>query len=301
MKREIKILVGYDGSSYCNGALDDLRRAGLPPRAKALVVSVGGAPTIAPLASHYVIEKAVIGERVASIVDHANRQAAEALKQASKLALNAGERLKSYFPSWQVSSEVLAGTPAEELIAKANQWKPDLLVVGSQGRSAIGRLILGSVSLEVARASRCSVRIGRRPDQETERGEPKILIGIDSPRGVELTLRKVMARTWPAETQLRIVAVAEGNSDPTMNMSSGAGNALTTNKMVELAVTNGLIVSARIMEGDLKDALLDEAREWGADCIMVGSSGSQMKRGLFESSVSLGLAADAECSVEIVR
>ena len=99
MKREFRILVGYDGSKYSDAAIEDLQRAGLSTRVKALVVSVGDAPTIAPLASHYVIEKAVVGERVASIVDHANRQASEALKQAGKLAIKGGKQLRSRFPS----------------------------------------------------------------------------------------------------------------------------------------------------------------------------------------------------------
>ncbi|HKO97416.1 MAG TPA: universal stress protein [Pyrinomonadaceae bacterium] len=301
MKRELKILIGYDGSKYCDAAIDDLTRAGLPPKVKALVVSVGDAPTIPPLASQEVTEKAVIGERAASIVAHANEQAAEALRQAGKLALRASKRLKSHFPSWQISSEVLAGTPAEELIAKAAHWKSDLLVVGSQGRSAIGRLILGSVSLEVARESNCSVRIGREPDYETKRKEIRILVGIDGPKGLDRTLRKLLGRDWPVGTELRVVAVADGESAILTNKLAGSSGAVVTNKIVELAVSKGLIVSAGILQGDPKRTLLAEAVEWGADCIVVGSSRSKTKPGFFESSVSLGLAADAECTIEIVR
>ncbi len=301
MKREIKILIGYDGSRYCDAAIDDLRRAGFSAKAKALVVAVGDAPTIPPLASHHVIEKAVIGERVASIVDHANRQVSEALKHASGLALSASKRLKSYFPLWQVNSEILTGTPAEELIRKAEQWKADLVVVGSQGRSAIGRLILGSVSLEVASDSRCSVRIGRQSEREANLKEPRILVGIDGPRRAERILRKILGRPWPAGTELRIVAVADVDALTTMSRFSGIGVSEGTNKIVELAATKGLIVSAGVLEGDPKRALLDEAREWEADCIVVGASKTREKQGLFESSVPIGLAADAECSVEIVR
>ena len=38
MKR-MKILIAYDGSSHADAALDDLRRAGLPQEAEALVIS----------------------------------------------------------------------------------------------------------------------------------------------------------------------------------------------------------------------------------------------------------------------
>ena len=74
MNKRMKVLIGYDGSGYSDAAIDDLRRAGLPSEVEALVVSVGDSPIIPPLASHKVIEKAFVGERVVSIVEHANRQ-----------------------------------------------------------------------------------------------------------------------------------------------------------------------------------------------------------------------------------
>ena len=44
----MKILIGYDGSSSANAAIEDLRKAGLPPQAEALVVCVadGNLPAI---------------------------------------------------------------------------------------------------------------------------------------------------------------------------------------------------------------------------------------------------------------
>jgi len=43
MSKRIKVLIGYDGSSHSDAAVDDLRRAGLPSEVEALVVSVGDA------------------------------------------------------------------------------------------------------------------------------------------------------------------------------------------------------------------------------------------------------------------
>lgn len=36
----MKLLIGYDGSQCANAALDDLRRAGLPREAQAIILSV---------------------------------------------------------------------------------------------------------------------------------------------------------------------------------------------------------------------------------------------------------------------
>jgi nucleotide-binding universal stress UspA family protein len=48
--------------------------------------------------------------------------------------------------------------------------------------------------------------------------------------------------------------------------------------------------------------LLEEAEEWGADCIFVGSRGShEPLAGLLLGSVSTAVVARAHCSVEVVR
>ena len=144
MKTRPRLLIGYDGSACADSALNDLRRAGLPSEVEALVVSVGDAP-ILPVPSNV----------------KAADQLSPALEQTLELASKASEWLQAYFPEWQVSAEAIKGAPARELIQRAAQWKANLIVVGSQGRSALGRLFLGSVSKAVATEAVCSVRIVR--------------------------------------------------------------------------------------------------------------------------------------------
>jgi len=309
MSKRMKVLIGYDGSSYSDAAVDDLQRAGLPSEVEALVVAVRDAPTIPPLASHEVIEKAFVGERVVSIVEHANREATRALQQGRELTRNACERLESYFPGWQVRGEALAGTPALEVLRKSEEWRADLIVVGSQGRSAIGRMILGSVSLQVAIESRCSVRIGRRRADRGGRMEPRILVGLDGSPGGERAIRRILLRAWPEGTELRIVAVDDGVSPITIadmaslsELNVRADTFMAAMRMIKLAGVRGLSVSAGIKRGDPQRVLMAEAREWDADCIVVGSrESSNIPEGFFAGGILTGLAANAECSIEILR
>ena len=304
----MKLLIGYDGSSYADTAIDDLQRTGLPGNVEALLISVGDEPIGPPFASHEVIERALVGEMVVSIVHHANRHVSEALKQANELITSASLRLRSIFPEWQVSGEILAGTPAAELVRKAHEWKAELLVVGSQGRSAIGRLILGSVSLEVATDAGCSVRIGRRGPAPLDRPDPRILIGLDGSPGAERAIRKVLMRAWPAGTVLRIITFDDRVSSIKADVLSISemhvreDTSVAAGRMIELAEAKGLTVSSGIKKGDPQRVLLAEANEWKADCIVIGSGvRSDTPSRFFPSSVSTGLAANAECSVEIVR
>jgi nucleotide-binding universal stress UspA family protein len=53
------------------------------------------------------------------------------------------------------------GRPAEEIIKVAGQKQADLIVMGAKGLGAVGRFILGSVSIKVAQQSPCSVLVVR--------------------------------------------------------------------------------------------------------------------------------------------
>jgi hypothetical protein len=56
-------------------------------------------------------------------------------RDAEALAENGRIRVQSAFPGWSVSSEPLWGDPAKMLLKTIDVWKPDLVVVGSHGRS----------------------------------------------------------------------------------------------------------------------------------------------------------------------
>lgn len=306
-RKRKKLLIGYDGSSDADAAIEDLVHAGLPHDVEALIVSVWDSSAIAAVGSHEVIESAVVGDRAMSIVNQANRQVSEESKRVGELVLNADIRLRSLFPLWRVRSAILVGKPAEELVKKAEKWHSDMIVVGSQGRSAIGRLILGSVSLEVATKARCSVRIGRHKTRKADRGPLRIIVGLNCSASAEKAVRKVLMRAWPEGTELRIVAVDDGVSTITadrLSISSqhAKNSAVMEGKFVKLAESKGLTISAGIKEGEPQRILIDEAREWEADCIVVGSRGIKNSSwGLFGGSVSARLAAHARCSVEIIR
>ena len=213
-------------------------------------------------------------------------------------------------------AEALAGTPSRELIHKAEQWGADLIVVGSQGRSALGRLLLGSVSKKVATEARCSVRVVRDVVEKGDDVPPRIIIGVDGSPEAERAIRAVGVRVWPDGTQVRIVTVDDSVSPtsitgilPTAAAMIASGNedsAAKSRTMVEWAAEElraiGLEVSIAIEEGNPQRVLAEEARKWEADSIFVGPRrfNSAFER-LRLGSVSTALVTNAPCSVEIVR
>jgi len=294
---KMKLVIGYDGSEHADAALDDLRQAGLPRDAEALIISVAEG-VMPPLSLSGIAEGALDSHQVASAVSYASN----AIAQAKEFARIGGERIKSSFPEWEVSAEYLVGDPADALMERATNWKTDLIVVGSQGRSAIGRLILGSVSRKIVTEARCSVRVARATAKKDGRSA-RIIIAMDGSSFASAAVDAVMARRWPAGVEARIVTVTKPfhkyGETPAMQMSRV--RVIQDAAVAEISEA-GLAVSSKVIEGDPKRALIEDADAWGANCIFIGSRGlnGALQR-FFLGSVSTGVVTNASCSVEVVR
>jgi nucleotide-binding universal stress UspA family protein len=299
----MKLLIGYDGSECADAALNDLRRAGLSGDLEVRVLSV--AEVFLP----------AIGSDATAVSEPVYAKARQALVHAETLAERARQQLERMFPDWQVKAEAAAGSPAWELVFRADSWKPDLVVVGSYGRTALGRFVLGSVSQSVLTEARASVRIARGKS-EVDDAPIKILVGVDGSKGSKAAVNEVTKRAWPENTEVRVVMV----SDPlvpklvsdllspiveTVEEVSKADRRWAEDVLAECEATllpTGLKITTELREGDPKRELPQMGESWQADSIFVGSQGFSNRLERFVlGSVSAAVAARAQCSVEVVR
>ncbi len=285
----MKILIAYDGSSCADSALEDLHHAGLPRLAEAIVLSVSELwlPVVESVGAGQV---RIIGALPIS------------LEKAESLARRASERVQSYFPDWTVKAEARPGSPASMVIERADEWRPDLIVVGSHGRSALGRFMLGSVSQKVVTEAHCSARVGRGRGSDAE-APARLLIGVDGSPDAEAAVTVVATRVWPADSKARVVIALDDVVSEVIDQVEG-GRAWI-HETIEAAGARlraaGLTVSSQIRKGDPKNILPAEAESWGADCIFVGARGLSRFERFRLGSVSAATAARAHCSVEVVR
>ena len=202
----MKILIGYDGSEFSDAALKDLQHAGLGTEAEALVMTV--ADVFVPQPIDEEVENTV-PMYIPSGVKRAHERAQHKLEEAADLAKQVSERIRSAFPTWRISSNAEADSPAWALIRKADRWKPDLIVMGARGHSVFGgRLILGSISQRVLYEARCSVRIARA--SEAKPNKPvRLLIGVDSSADSYAAVEAVCNRVWPKGTEVGLLAVVD--------------------------------------------------------------------------------------------
>jgi nucleotide-binding universal stress UspA family protein len=82
-------------------------------------------------------------------------------KQAESLVSKTAELLRS--KGLKASGAVEQGDAKSKILDAANDWRADLIVLGSHGRKGLDRFLLGSVSEAVARHAHCSVEIVRIP------------------------------------------------------------------------------------------------------------------------------------------
>ena len=314
----MRILIAYDGSDSADTAIDGLQRAGLPAEnVEALVVSVGEV-WLPPPEPDQVDDEAFPAQPPLGLKETRER-AAQVMDEAEQIAQRGAKRVKHNFSGWQVSHAVQNGSPGFELLKCGREWSADLIVVGSHGRTALGRFVLGSVSQKVLTEAETSVHIGR-PNPGSGKSGERILIGVDGSPAALAAVRAVAKRNWTEGSEIRILVVDDvfrGNPIwlliPPVREFFDEVRAEERTQAEHFAIaaakelreglgSRNLTISSVVHAGDPKHVLVKHAEEFGADCIFTGATGfsSRLERVIL-GSVSAAIAARAHCSVEVVR
>lgn len=144
----------------------------------------------------------------------------------------------------------------------------------------------------------------------------KILLAVDGSPCSEAAARSVAQRPWPPGSSVLILSAYEGVM--MMSMEAGAlppdfwkqllaqareraAAAVSQAEKIVRAASPVLSIDTRVVEGYAKQAIVDEAEQWSADLIVLGSHGHRGLTRLWLGSVSQSVAVHASCSVEIVR
>ena len=336
--KPIKLLIAYDGSPGANAALDDLQHAGLPREApvEVLVISVadvfvppsdGLATTPIPESARHAYSPQVAG--MVALSQQAHDRAMQAVDDMQARAGEGRERLSTLFPDWAVKGEACADSPAWGILKKADEWQPDLIVVGANSHPLLEKLMFGSVAQKIATKARSSVRVGRANDSLANASTPvRLIIGMDGSPDAQGALNAICERSFPVGSEAHVVTVldsrmASGIATLLPSLSRWVGessqNAEVDSEdefawvsgMVEAAVeqlrASGLEARGTVHEGDSKNVLLEEAQQRKADCIFIGAKGLIGSRTLsdferfFLGTTATVVASRAACSVEIIR
>jgi nucleotide-binding universal stress UspA family protein len=252
--------------------------------------------------------------RFPAMIEDARREATQLVYSGAEQLLHAGH---------QALAEVRMGFPRKVISECAKELQPDLIMVGSHGRSAIGRFLLGSVAQAVLRIAPCPVEIVRFPaGGAAPSSHPmKVLLATDGSECSLAAAISVAARPWPMGTVFKVVAVEElvaleapmaasplASIYPASLLEELLADARTravnavegARKMLQTAGLN-LLDQQPIPAGDARSTILDLAQAWPADLVVLGSHGRRGWDRLLMGSVAESVAVHAHCSVEVIH
>jgi nucleotide-binding universal stress UspA family protein len=147
----------------------------------------------------------------------------------------------------------------------------------------------------------------------------KILLATDGSECSAKAVDSVANRPWPAKSQIRIVSVVElplVQTTPSPAYSEYPDNLLEPVWKEARKRAKGAVADAQkalnatslnvcggeaTPEGEPRSVILDEAKAWGADLIVLGSHGRHGWDRLLMGSVAESVALHAHCSAEVIR
>src|SRR5262245_11234222 len=142
----------------------------------------------------------------------------------------------------------------------------------------------------------------------------KILLAVDGSENSVKTVDVIGSHTWPTGSIVRVLTVVEQVVTATPVVAIFSPEAIEaerehflriadelTTRFANWLCSSGLEAEKLVRTGDPKVVIVEEASDWGADVIAVGSHGlSGITRWLL-GSVAQSVVSHAPCSVYVVR
>jgi nucleotide-binding universal stress UspA family protein len=298
----MKILLAIDSSALSEMVVTELESRLWPPQTEVRVLTV--IDLFALTSSVGYLEPFIKSEN----------DAAKAFVEAAAERLNRG--------GFMATGIAVEGYPGTSIVEEADRWDADLIMVGSHGHSGFARFLLGSIAKAVVQNAACSVEIVRdHGDGQIRKSESapsapeafRLLLATDGSEYSQAAAHSIATRPWPAGIQIRIISVVEPvmpASDPWF--ASGAlidkvreETASKSRESVEAAreiiSRAGITIETNVFDGSPKKRIVEDARDWRANLIVVGSHGRRGVLRYLLGSVSEAVAMHAHCSVEVIR
>ena len=296
----MKALLAIDGSSESVLALETTASLTWPPGAQLEVL------TVLPTESEWYGGPWEFG--VAYVPSDDVRDRLRIDREA--LLERAVERLRR--PGIRVAARLVTGRAASVIVDVAQEIGADIVILGARGHGAIERAFLGSVSAEVVDQTHCSVLVARTPSAR------RILIGTDGSDVATSAIAFVGGSRLFESSTARVIYAVDVDPSWWMGFTPGDGafavdpyvsvvdegrvhGDRVTLAAATLLRSDGLDTSTVVHEGPAAAAIVQEARTWNADLVVVGTRGNGLMRRLLLGSTARSVLNHAAASVLIAR
>ncbi len=209
-----------------------------------------------------------------------------------------------------VETGIAPGKPEQAIVAAADRFQADVIVMGARHQGSIAATLLGSVSRAVVERARCSVLVAR--------GTTPLRVLLATDGSGPARFATTIVGTWPLFTDSRILLVGVGDGPPLYpgvvlshgERSMAYSDAIATSaddatSVVEEAVNDltarGRQVQSEIRLGEAATQVVAAARDWPADMVVLGSNAKPLLHRLFLGTVARKVLDGVTCSVLVAR
>jgi nucleotide-binding universal stress UspA family protein len=284
------ILVPLDGSALAEGAVPYAQR----------LATAGGQLILARIAAP--------DSRAAEFLSvREHRALAEAEVYLDQVAI----RLR--VAGVNVETLAVSGDASDELLCLAEQLPADLIVLGTHGRSGVGRWLYGSVADELLRHARTPMLLVPHtapPPWPEDRG-PRILVTLDGSELSEAILRPLLKLPALEQAELFLLQIVDWPPSSIMAYEGGwvgfdPEHDIETGRSYLEDVAERLRASARsavtrIQTGSVPVQIASVAREEYADLMALATHGRSGLGRLVLGGTATGVVQRAEVPVLLVR
>lgn len=231
-------------------------------------------------------------------------------RQVQTTIASAHERVAAELADAGVAVEtgIVHGKPERAVVAAAERFDADLIVVGAREHGPITATLLGSVSRAVVEAAPCSVLVARGS------AVSRALLATDGSAPARLATSIVAS--WPMFEGVRTLVVGVGGAPPRLGGMDDAERRVTFPLAIaDAQARSSAEVAAAVQEltsttrkveseirlGDPGREVVTAAQSWAADLVAIGAYGQPFLRRVFLGSVARKVLDGVSASVLVAR
>jgi nucleotide-binding universal stress UspA family protein len=305
----MKLLLGTDGSDTAAAAVGFVAAFPFPADTEVKILSV--------------LSGVLLDHEIAALTEE-DRDAVRETREGTQRAVEdlvQSERARLEGTGWTVTTDVRSGHPAAEIVAAAEAFAADLIVVGSHGLSGFKSFLLGSVSSQVLQSAKQSVLIVRKPEQDSEGDQPdrpaleghswRLLVAYDGSDPSEAAVDFCSGLDLTDSASIRLLTVLpmvrmfRQDIRQEMNLiwqQKAEHERAAVDAAAQRVRSGGAQVTTELIEaGDVSEAVLEAGDEFDADLIILGHKGKGAVKRFLMGSVTPRIAHHASRSVLTIR
>ncbi|HKP83013.1 MAG TPA: universal stress protein [Pyrinomonadaceae bacterium] len=201
---------------------------------------------------------------------------------------------------------IMRGNPEFLISFAARNWPADLILMRAHNRKDFRSLLLGSVAKSVVESAPCSVEVVRAREEATKDRDFRVLLATDGSVASITASQAIAEMSWPENTEVRVVSAVNPMiySLEELGVTGGTGTDQAHRAIgsaVRVLSDAPVQISAEIIAGRAARQIIERAKHWGADLIVLGTNERRGLSRLLFGSTSAAVANRAHCSVRVVR